>query len=247
MIKKKVNQNNARHQTKLSLRGHSVSWLLTQALGDWLVSGQAESAWQAPEKRSRARSQFLWVLVLASEASSTDTAAPEPRPDWALRTCSWICDAHTKGSERKSHALAYMTLRKQTGRNYVTGSFIPAPSLPSPSPRFQPIFSSICLPLFSSPISLYKNKQWEKAQVCENIFHFVMQERYCSTDQFTGVNVWPNRLRTHEQKQEHRLSGTFPRFRLSAGGFLLYPYTCCSSGPSAPHNHCSETHTQVFV
>lgn len=83
------------------------------------------------------------------------------------RSKTRLCLAHMKlnlrhtqkGSECKSRALMYMTLRKQMRRNYITGSFIPAPSLPRPSPRFQPIFSSIRLPLFSSPISLYTHSE----------------------------------------------------------------------------------------
>lgn len=38
--------------------------------------------------------------------------------------------------------------------NDLTGFFIPVPSLPSPSPFFQPIFSSIFRPLLTSLISL---------------------------------------------------------------------------------------------
>lgn len=185
---KKVNLNNARHQTKLSLRSHSVSWLLTQAWGDWLVSGWAESAWQASENRSRARSQFLWVLFLASVASSTDTTAPEPRPDWALRICSWIYNKHTQRevSVNLMHLCTWHCVNKW-------GETI----LPDPSFQLRPCRGLLLVSSPSSPASvypyshprfhyIYTHTQWEKAQVCENIFNLdtVTQEIYCSADRF---------------------------------------------------------------
>jgi hypothetical protein len=49
------------------------------------------SGWQVSLNLSLAFSQFLWVLFLLREpASSTDTAAPAPRPDWDFQIFSWI-------------------------------------------------------------------------------------------------------------------------------------------------------------
>lgn len=74
----------------------------------------------------------------------------------------------------------------------LTGSFIPVPSLPSPSPFFQPIFSNILRPLLTSLISL-----WEEKHKTLNIY-------ICY---FNSLATVKDDMLTREQKQVHHLVG----------------------------------------
>ena len=138
----------------------------SQALGD-LSLATGGPGWQVSANLSRAFCQLLLDLEgVRSVASSAETTAPAPRPDFDFLTLSWILGGgkENKGSgskpissetdNRKKIPLSFEIDPPLFFPNSLTGSFIPFPCLPSPSPRFQPIFSNIFRPLLTSLISL---------------------------------------------------------------------------------------------
>lgn len=92
----------------------------------------------------------------------------------------------------------------------LTGSFIPVPVLPSPSPFFQPIFSSIFRPLFTSLISLLENRHGAWATLESNISPQWKKQ--------------PFPKRTREQKLVRHRVGNRPHCPLFAFEILLGPY-----------------------
>lgn len=135
----------------------SVSSALTQALWDlfFCVLDASVSGWQESANLSRAFSQFFWDFEVVIEMLSKDMAAPAPKPDWDFLILSSI---YKRKTENQISRLLHNIVKRQSTRRMppdcLTGSFIPVPSLPSPSPFFQPIFSNIFRPLLTSLISL---------------------------------------------------------------------------------------------
>lgn len=154
-------------------------------LGDWLISGWAESVRQASVKRSRARSQLRWFLVLVREASSIDIATPEPRPDWALRNCSWIYNTHTITS--------YCTIQSM--------SAFDNPQQPKHSNDFLPDLSC---PFHPCRAPLHASSPSSPASVClysHHLFHYTNPHKQTLTQTLTKMhnvfiitgNVWVER------------------------------------------------------
>lgn len=102
---------------------------------------------------------------------------------------------------------------QKPSRMDLTGSFIPVPSFPRPSPFFQPIFSSIFRPLLTSLISLFSNSK----DICV--------EQWLSG---SGM-VRSVRARTRGQKLERRLAGRLLHFPPFAVETLLGLCTLDSS------------------
>lgn len=135
-----------------------VSSALTQALGDalfWAI-GAGASGWKASAYLSRAFSQFFWDFDLLTDMLSTDRVVPDPRPDWDVLIFSSICRENDRECQDRVVFFLFFFCLCDCGYeiSHLTGSFIPVPSLPSPSPFFQPIFSNIFRPLLTWLISL---------------------------------------------------------------------------------------------
>ncbi len=113
-------------------------------------------------------------------------SSSEPRPDWALRTCSWIYGAHTKGSECKSHALAHMTLCKQNKEKSVLpdplfSSVLAEPFSSFPAHLLQHLSTLIFISDFTTHTEKHKSV---KTSLILIRLHIVAQDVYCSADLF---------------------------------------------------------------
>lgn len=111
--------------------------------------------------------------------------------------------------------LVHFTCTRRISPGCLTGSFIPVPSLPSPSPFFQPIFSNILRPLLTSLISL-----WEEKHKALSIY---------VSDLHSLASVKDNML-TRERKQAHRLVGKGPGCPPPVAETLPGPCILSSSG-----------------